>query len=86
MTVFNWISYGIKKSKYQLTNSKNEPATIENLDKDSIHKTPPGQYPKNGPSPSKVAVVLFYISVIFTMIGSIFAVRTIFIIKVSRVH
>jgi|ERR1712216_665325 len=44
----------------------------------SVHSTPPGEWPSVGPQPSKLAVVLFYISVAATILGSIISIRTLF--------
>jgi hypothetical protein len=45
----------------------------------SIHATPPGECPKNGPKPSIIAVILFYVSKIMTMIGFILVFKAVFI-------
>ena len=45
--------------------------------------TPPGSFPPEfGPSPSKVAIVLFYISCIFCVLGTIMIVHSFFYVKV----
>ena len=49
----------------------------------SIHSIPPGEWPKEGPKPSKCAVLLFYISVALTVIGTIIVIRSAFFIQVS---
>ena len=40
-----------------------------------LHEVPPGQWPKEGPKPSKCAVLMYYISVAFTIIGIIMVIR-----------
>ena len=40
-----------------------------------LHTVPPGQWPKEGPKPSKCAVLMYYISVAFTIIGIIMVIR-----------
>ena len=49
----------------------------------SIHSIPAGEWPKEGPKPSKCAVLLFYISVALTVIGTIIVIRSAFFIQVS---
>lgn len=74
MTVIKWITKSIKKQR-----SERLPTTEQDAAK-SVHNTPPGQWPSEGPQPSKAAVVLFYISIIFTVIGTIFTIRTLFFV------
>jgi len=40
-----------------------------------LHTVAPGQWPKEGPKPSKCAVLMYYISVAFTIIGIIMVIR-----------
>jgi len=47
----------------------------------SIHSIPAGEWPKEGPKPSKCAVLLFYISVALTVIGTIIVIRSAFFIQ-----
>jgi hypothetical protein len=42
----------------------------------------PGQWPKEGPQPSKIAVLLFYLSVVFTIIGILIVLRSAFYVEV----
>ncbi len=42
-----------------------------------------GQWPQEGPKPSKFAVLFFYLSVIFTMIGVIIVIRSAFYVEVG---
>lgn len=42
----------------------------------SIHTLPPGQWPTEGPKPSKCAIVMYYISIILTIIGTIMVIRS----------
>ena len=41
-----------------------------------------GQWPKEGPKPSKLAVLFFYLSVVFTVIGIIIVIRSAFYVEV----
>ena len=41
-----------------------------------------GQWPTEGPKPSKLAVLFFYLSVIFTVIGIIIVIRSAFYVEV----
>ena len=83
MTVFAWIKLGLKNG-YQRTPevvyAPNEPPIIKQK---GPHSVPPGQWPSEGPKPSKVAVVLFYLSVIFTMIGTLITIKLFFTKGVS---
>jgi len=47
----------------------------------SIHSVPPGEWPKEGPKPSKCAVLFFYLSVVLTIIGTIIVIRSAFFIQ-----
>ena len=49
----------------------------------SIHSVPPGEWPKEGPKPSKCAVLFFYMSIALTIIGTIIVIRSAFFIQVS---
>ena len=40
-----------------------------------VHTTPAGRYPDSGPKPSKVAVLLYYVSCLLIIIGSIMLIR-----------
>ena len=51
----------------------------------SIHSVPPGEWPKEGPKPSKCAVLFFYISITLTVIGTIIVIRSAFFLQVSRI-
>eukprot|EP00093_Oithona_nana_P015086 15086.XXX_851398_852055_1 [CDS] Oithona nana genome sequencing. len=44
---------------------------------DGFHKTPPGEFPRNGPRSSIVAIVMFYVSKIVTIIGLIMVARAV---------
>ena len=52
----------------------------------SIHSVPPGEWPKEGPKPSKCAVLFFYLSVVLTIIGTIIVIRSAFFIQVCKKH
>jgi len=47
----------------------------------SIHSVPPGEWPKEGPKPSKCAVLFFYMSIALTIIGTIIVIRSAFFIQ-----
>ena len=42
----------------------------------------PGQLPSEGPKPSKMAVLLFYLSVVFTILGILIVIRSAFYVEV----
>ena len=48
-----------------------------------VDYAPAGRYSPRSPTPSKVAVVFFYLSVAFCMIGCIMIVRAFFLKNVS---
>merc|ERR1712062_138095 len=56
----------------------------EHVSEVPVHETPVGAWPKDGPQPSKIPVVLFYLSVVFTMIGSIICIRLLFLVKDTK--
>ena len=81
MTIIKWIYNGFKSTTAShLKNQNGVEEVKKNLD--SVHNTPPGVWPSEGPQPSKIPVVLFYISVIATILGSIISIRSLFIINV----
>jgi len=47
----------------------------------SIHSVPPGEWPKEGPKPSKCAVLFYYMSIALTIIGTIIVIRSAFFIQ-----
>lgn len=42
-----------------------------------FHQTPPGEFPRNGPKSSIVAILMFYISKIITIIGLVLVARAV---------
>ena len=79
MTFLPWVSAQIKGAKYHLQRDNHEP---NNRNRVGVHDTPPGEWPQECRRPSKVAVVLFYLSVVSTMLGTIISVRTLFYVHV----
>ena len=78
------IAFGIKQADKK-PNPKDELNEEEYVSVGSIDETsecPAGDLPKEGPQPSKIPVVLFYLSVVFTMIGSIICIRLLFLVTV----
>ena len=53
--------------------NENENGEEEN----DFHQTPPGEFPRNGPRSSIVAIVMFYVSKIVTIIGLIMVARAV---------
>ena len=53
---------------------------------DGFHKTPPGEFPRNGPRSSIVAIVMFYVSKIVTIIGLIMVARAVWFEEVGYLH
>ena len=83
MTIVKWIYNGFKSTTASQLKSQNEAPPLK-TNSDSVHNTPPGVWPSEGPRPSKLPVVLFYISVIATILGSIISIRSLFITNVSK--
>lgn len=77
------IAFGIKQAgKKPEDTSKDELNEEEYVSVGSIDETSEAPAPKEGPKPSKIPVVLFYLSVVFTMIGSIICIRLLFMVQV----
>ena len=47
-----------------------------------LHTVPPGQWPKEGPKPSKCAILCYYMSVALTVIGMIMVIRAAMFLEV----
>lgn len=83
-----WLGWKPKPNPEELSRFETFNATIdeskeeEHVSEVPVHETPVGTWPKGGPQPSKIPVVLFYLSVVFTMIGSIICIRLLFLVKV----
>ena len=86
MTVFAWLKIGLKKGYKRPPEGagavQHEPPIIKQQGP-STHSVPPGQWPSEGPQPSKIAVLLFYLSVIFTIIGTLISIKMFFFGGVS---
>ena len=77
------IAFGIKQAgKKPEDTSKDELNEEEYVSVGLIDETSEAPAPKEGPKPSKIPVVLFYLSVVFTMIGSIICIRLLFMVQV----
>ena len=78
------ISGNIKTLLRRLTNyrrveeSVSQPATST-----SIHSTPAGRYPENGPQPSKVGILFYILSILFSVIGIFCLTKYPFVTEVS---
>eukprot|EP00093_Oithona_nana_P008783 08783.XXX_379211_379739_1 [CDS] Oithona nana genome sequencing. len=79
------IAFGIKQAgKKPEDTSKDELNEEEYVSVGSIDETSEAPAPKEGPKPSKIPVVLFYLSVVFTMIGSIICIRLLFMVQDTK--
>ena len=67
----------------QQSNDNLSTATKSSSRSNSIHSVPAGEWPKEGPKPSKCAVLFYYMSIVLTMIGTIIVIRSAFFIQVS---
>ena len=61
------------------------PPPKDELEELEVHKTPPGSWPFKAPQPSKIPVVLFYLSVVFTIIGTLICIKLSFLVKVKNI-
>ena len=55
----------------------------DNEEESDFHQTPPGEFPRNGPRSSIVAIVMFYVSKIITIIGLIMVARAVWFEEVK---
>merc|ERR1712110_335464 len=51
-----------------------------------IHSTPAGRYPEGGPKPSKLGVLFYVISILFSLIGVITLTRYPFVSQADRLN
>ena len=86
MTILKWIYNGFKKTSagYQLktSNEFEDVSKAKENTESTVHNTPPGEWPAECPKPSKLAILLYYISFIATFIGSILTIRSFFYTEV----
>ena len=52
----------------------------------TIHNTPAGSYPENGPQPSKLGVLCYIMSILFSAIGIISLTNYPFVTEVSSAN
>ena len=91
MTVLTWIKIGLLKRGYdrapeEKQQLQNEPPIIKQRGPlQGPYSTPSeGQWPTEGPRPSKVAVILFYLSVVFTTLGVLITIKMSFFEEVRN--
>ena len=94
MTVLTWIKIGLLKRGYnrapdEKQQIQNEPPIIKQRGPQqgpysTPSTVPPGQWPTEGPKPSKVAVILFYLSVVFTTLGILITIKMSFFEEVRN--
>ena len=94
MTVLTWIKIGLLKRGYnrapdEKQQIQNEPPIIKQRGPQqgpysTPSAVPPGQWPTEGPKPSKVAVILFYLSVVFTTLGILITIKMSFFEEVRN--
>ena len=66
----------VKGTLQKLKLRKNDDAGTEEEGTD-FHRTPAGEFPRNGPRSSIVAIVMFYLSKIITIVGFILVARAV---------
>ena len=67
----------VKGTLQKFKSRKSEDPTTPNEQADGFHTTPAGEFPRNGPKSSIVAIVMFYLSKIITIIGLILVARAV---------
>ena len=67
----------VKGTLQKFKSRKSEEPTTPNEQADGFHTTPAGEFPRNGPKSSIVAIVMFYLSKIITIIGLILVARAV---------
>ena len=75
------ISGNVKSLLRSLTNYRRVEESVRQPT--SIHNTPAGCYPENGPQPSKLGVVFYILSILFSVIGVISLTHYPFVTEVS---
>jgi len=87
MTILKWIYNGFKKTSagYQLktSNEFEDVSKAKENTESTVHNTPPGEWPAECPKPSKLAILLYYMSFIATFIGSILTIRSFFYTEID---
>ena len=96
MTVLTWIKIGLLKRGYnrapdEKQQIQNEPPIIKQRGPQkgpysTPSVVPPGEWPTEGPRPSKVAVILFYLSVVFTTLGILITIKMSFFEEVREIQ
>ena len=65
---------------------KSEDSSADNDEvPEDFHRTPAGEYPRNGPKSGIVAIVMFYLSKIITLVGFIMVARAVWFEEVRIV-
>ena len=72
----------VKGTLQKFKSRKNEDTSTEE-DNNGFHQTPAGEFPRNGPRSSIVALIMFYLSKIITIIGLILVARAVWFEEVS---
>ena len=77
------ISENIKTLLRRLTNYRRVEESVSQPATTSIHSTPAGRYPENGPQPSKVGILFYILSILFSVIGVFCLTKYPFVTEVS---
>ena len=65
---------------------KSEDSSADNDEvPEDFHRTPAGEYPRNGPKSGIVAIVMFYLSKIITLVGFIMVARAVWFEEVRNI-
>jgi len=74
----------LKKVLKAVSGHQEQSQPIQPKDVDDVHYTPPGQWPARGPKPSKIGVLLYYISLSFCVVGILFMAKCSYAKKEDR--
>ena len=75
----------VVKGTLQKFKSRSKNEDTPNEENNGFHQTPAGEFPRNGPRSSIVALIMFYLSKIITIVGLILVARAVWFEEVSLI-
>ena len=75
----------VVKGTLQKFKSRSKNEDTPNEENNGFHQTPAGEFPRNGPRSSIVALIMFYLSKIITIVGLILVAREVWFEEVSLI-
>ena len=88
MRLVHIVKSALSRTKSEATNEPVGPTTVGSASSaastptgppppsSGVHGLPPGHWPREGPRPSRIAVLTYYLSIIATMIGVCIVIRS----------